>query len=65
MNVLTMLPTASLLSLGFIGLLKFLIFSGESSLTLTLATILPSLLSLPSLWAALLVLRELLGEWKS
>ena len=60
-----MLPTASLLSLGFIGLLKFLIFSGESSLTLTLATILPSLLSLPSLWAALLVLRELLGEWKS
>lgn len=68
MNVVTMLPTAFLLSRGLPGLSKFLIFSGESELTTTRATCLGFLqgrqVSL-SLLAPLLVTRAVLGEWKS
>ena len=65
-----MLPTASLLSLGLPGLSKFLIFSGESELTTTLATALISFClgagpGHSSLLAPLRVCLEVLGEWKS
>ena len=59
-----MLPTASLLSLGLPGLSKFLIFSGESELTLTLAMALTTAVS-SAVLAALRVRRVELGEWKS
>ena len=68
MKVVTMLPTASLLSLGLSGLSKFLIFSGESELTTTLATALISFClgaGHSSLLAPLRVCLEALGEWKS
>ena len=57
-----MLPTASLLSLGLPGLSKFLIFSGESELTLTLAL---ALTAVSSMLATLRVRRAELGEWTS
>ena len=62
-----MFPTASLLSLGRPGLSKFLIFSGESELTLTLATALATCSPAPasSMFAALRVRRAELGEWTS
>ena len=60
-----MLPTASLLSLGLPGLSKFLIFSGESELTLTLAVALMTLsTAVSSMLATLRVRRDELGEWK-
>ena len=66
LKVATMLPTASLLSLGLPGLSKFLIFSGESELTLTLAVAFRTTCSPAiSMLAALRVLRVELGEWKS
>ena len=61
-----MLPTASLLSLGLPGLSKFLIFSGESELMVTLAMALTTLSpAVSSMMAALRVRRVELGEWKS
>ena len=66
MKVATIFPTASLLSRGLPGLSKFLIFSGESELTLTLAMGLTTLFpTTSSMLAALRVLRVELGEWKS
>ena len=66
LKVATMLPTASLLSLGLPGLSKFLIFSGESELTLTLAlAFLTTCSPAISVLATLRVLRVELGEWKS
>ena len=66
MKVATIFPTASLLSRGLPGLSKFLIFSGESELTLTLATARTTLLpATSSMLATLRVLRAALGEWKS
>ena len=66
MKVATMLPTASLLNLGLPGLSKFLIFSGESELTLTLALALTTLsTAVSSMLATLRVRRAELGEWKS